>query len=300
MPDAPPIGLLLDVDGPVSSPVERRIVRDAIAEGLTALANAGCPLVFNTGRSDAFVREVLLPRLVAAGLRPDAPVHAVGEKGATWFSWIAVDDPGSGTDGGLGTGGGPRGEAGPVGIDDALRVPVDYVDAAHRILDDRFADWAFWDDTKRTMVSIEARTDVPNAEFRRIQPELDAALQAELDARDLGGSFELEPSIIACDVQHRGVGKDVGARRALALVVAGAHGAPLPRLWLTAGDSRSDYRMSDELHARGFEVVHVDARAADADWAPPEVAYRVIHRPDLEHDDAFAAVLPEFVERALG
>ena len=49
-------GLLLDVDGPVASPVTRTVPAGIIADLLT-LAAAGWPVVFNTGRSDAFIRD---------------------------------------------------------------------------------------------------------------------------------------------------------------------------------------------------------------------------------------------------
>ena len=55
-PAMPPLALLLDVDGPVASPVTRDVKREII-DDLVALASAGIPVVFNTGRSDAFIRE---------------------------------------------------------------------------------------------------------------------------------------------------------------------------------------------------------------------------------------------------
>ena len=81
----PLYGLLLDVDGPIASPVTRTLAIDSIAADLVAMARAGVPLVFNTGRSDVFVARTVMPSLVAAGLPDDAVVLAVCEKGSTWF-----------------------------------------------------------------------------------------------------------------------------------------------------------------------------------------------------------------------
>ncbi|WP_367882058.1 hypothetical protein [Rathayibacter oskolensis] len=64
------LGLLLDVDGPIASPVTRTISIPAIADDLVRLANAGIPIVFNTGRSDAFLRERVLPSSSSAASRP--------------------------------------------------------------------------------------------------------------------------------------------------------------------------------------------------------------------------------------
>ena len=85
MTSKPLYALLLDVDGPVASPVTRTLAIDSIAADLVAMARAGVPLVFNTGRSDVFVARTVMPSLVAAGLPDDAVVLAVCEKGSTWF-----------------------------------------------------------------------------------------------------------------------------------------------------------------------------------------------------------------------
>ena len=52
----PPLGLLLDVDGPLASPLTRTIAIPSIIEDLVSLANLGVPVVFNTGRTDLFLR----------------------------------------------------------------------------------------------------------------------------------------------------------------------------------------------------------------------------------------------------
>ena len=64
--NSPALGLLLDVDGPIASPVTRTVAIDSIAHDLVALANAGNPVIFNTGRSDAFIRDVVLDAMLGA------------------------------------------------------------------------------------------------------------------------------------------------------------------------------------------------------------------------------------------
>ena len=80
----PPLGLLLDVDGPIASPVSRTIAIPSILGDLVLLADAGIPIAFITGRSDTFVREQVVKPLLAAGLSPSARMFAVCEKGAVW------------------------------------------------------------------------------------------------------------------------------------------------------------------------------------------------------------------------
>ncbi|HCC39602.1 MAG TPA: hypothetical protein DEQ49_06735, partial [Arthrobacter bacterium] len=86
LPSAPPLALLLDVDGPVASPVTRDVKPGIIAD-LVALAAAGIPVIFNTGRSDAFIREQVMEPMIAAGMPAGTVIHAICEKGAVWFSY---------------------------------------------------------------------------------------------------------------------------------------------------------------------------------------------------------------------
>ena len=86
MPAAtPPLGLLLDVDGPISSPLERRIAIPSIIEDLVTLASLGVPIAFITGRSDTFMREEVVGRLLAAGLPDGVRMFGVSENGGVWF-----------------------------------------------------------------------------------------------------------------------------------------------------------------------------------------------------------------------
>ncbi|HET6241642.1 MAG TPA: hypothetical protein VFD99_06610, partial [Arthrobacter sp.] len=77
-PSTPPLALLLDVDGPVASPVTRDVQPGIVADML-ALAAAGIPVVFNTGRSDAFIREQVMEPMIAAGIPAGTIFHAVCE-----------------------------------------------------------------------------------------------------------------------------------------------------------------------------------------------------------------------------
>ena len=119
----------------------------------------------------------------------------------------------------------------------------------------------FVDGTKRTMATVEARTDVPTpstptaAGLRRelLSPPGRRGARGPAARRpppDAAGRtpWRIDPSVIATDVESVRAGKALGARRALDLL--GADG-PLPRVWHTVGDSRSDYAMADQLHACG-------------------------------------------------
>ncbi len=216
-------------------------------------------------------------------------MHAVCEKGASWFS-ITADG------------------AGEVHVDRSLALPEAYMRDMERLVAERFADSMFFDTTKHAMVSVEQLTSVSSADYLRLQPDLDARAVEILTAHGLGSVLEgvevpdahgevqvrVDPTIISTDVESIRLGKDLGAARALELL---ADGGPLPLRWRTVGDSRTDYAMARWLHENGHEVAHVDVRPADGIPATP---YPVLTAGDLIHDEAGAALLAQWVRIVRG
>ncbi|WP_299166460.1 hypothetical protein [uncultured Arthrobacter sp.] len=284
-PESAPIGLLLDVDGPVASPVSRTVRREII-DALIALAAAGWPVIFNTGRSDEFIRKEVMQPMLAAGIPAGITFHAICEKGATWFSFTS-DGP---TD---------------VQVDDALALPEEFGNEVRRLVEDKFADHMFFDETKRAMVSIEQRLDVGNEDYLDRQGPFDAAVLEIMQHFDMGVcrlahhlpdsddsvDYRVDPTIISTDIESVRVGKDLGAERALRLI-----DGDIPHVWRTVGDSRTDYAMADYLHEHGYSVAHVDVRPADG---VPEKPYPVLTEGELTHDDAGAAFLLRCAETAV-
>lgn len=286
---APLLGLLLDVDGPIASPVTRTVAIESIISDLVTLADAGIPIVFNTGRSDAFLREEVVAPLVAAGLPRHARVFAVCEKGAVWFAIT------------------PEG-AGEINVSHELAVPAAYGEAIEQLVTERYAGHMFFDHTKRAMVSIEQHTHVDNADYKVQQAQFDAAAFTEMSRHGLGVEhrgvtaadaaggvgYRIDPTIISTDIESIRLGKDLGAMRAIEMLVPNG---PLPLQWRTVGDSRTDYAMADWLHAQGYQVAHVDVRPGDG---IPETPYPVLTAGDLIHDEAGAAFLSRWVEMVRG
>ncbi len=284
----PPLGIFLDVDGPVSSP-ETRTVAAALLDDVRALLGAGVPVALNTGRSTDFAAEHVIRPLVAAGLPPASRLHAICEKGGSWMT--------AGPDG-----------AGEVRTDPALQVPELVRDLLDALVRDSYEDAMFVDRTKVVMATVEARTDVPNNVFRQRQRDLDADLLAGLTALGLGvrlgdkrfpdadgrTPWRIDPSVIATDVESDASGKALGAGRGLALF---AEDGPLPHTWHTVGDSRSDYAMADHLHRLGYEVTHVDVGPQGPLSDRP---YRVTTVPGLTYEAAGAAHLATLVAALVG
>lgn len=275
-----PFGLLLDVDGPIASPIERRIAIDSILDDLLTLAAAGIPIAFITGRSDAFMREQVVARLVDGGLDARSHVFGVFEKGGCWASVT------------------PQG-LGELEIDEALVIPAAVRLAVQRLARERFADTMFVDEAKHVMISLEASVDVSPAEYRaaqsRYQDEVFALMiELELGVRygdrehpDADGEvpWRIDPTIISTDVESVHLDKDRGADRALDWF---AERGVTAEHWWSAGDSRSDYLMADAVHARGIPVTHLDVRPADGMLKRP---FSVVTEPGLVNDAAGAAFL---------
>ena len=294
LPSAPPLALLLDVDGPVASPVTRDVKPEIIAD-LVALAAAGIPVVFNTGRSDAFIREQVMEPMSAAGIPAGTIIHAVCEKGAVWFSYTAA---------------GP----GPIHVDHELAVPQAYGDDVRRLVAEDFAAHMFFDETKRAMVSVEQHIEVASAEYLAEQKLFDAEAMELMARHGLGVvrldhhepnsddevDYRVDPTIISTDIESVRLGKDLGASRAVELLAAQGI---TPQAWRTVGDSRTDYAMADWLHHNDHPVKHVDVRPADG---VPVKPYEVLTAADLGlgddviHDDAGGAFLRSWREATAG
>ncbi len=285
------LGLLFDVDGPLASPVSRSIRIPSILDDLVALAAAGVPIAFVTGRSDSFIRDQVIAPLCEVGLaaaldEPGARMFGVFEKGASWAPITSL---------GMGT----------VTVDESVALPASIVDGIRSLVADGFSDTMFFDETKRAMISVEQRTDVTAEAYKHAQSWFNDASFAFLAAAGIGvriGSrsapdaagnvpFRLDSTIISTDIESVLLDKDRGAARALEYF-AGL--GTLPTLWRSIGDSRSDYLMADHLHGAGYDVAHVDVRPADGVLERP---YRVIVEGDSIHDEAGAAFLGYWVRR---
>jgi hypothetical protein len=264
----PSTGFLLDVDGPIASPKTRR-VPDAVLTALVALARRGDPVVFNTGRSAQFVVRQLAEPLRRAGLPADARFHAVCEKGAVRFSFSSLPH------GGLPDVSDRSGVPGWLVVDDGMRLPEDLESRLARLVHDEFSATMFYDETKLAMFSAEMNVGESLERYQQDQSRFNERIRALLAEDGLDGEFQLDPTIISSDVEHRSSGKDLGASRGWDLVAADGE---LPVRWFTCGDSRTDYAMADWLHTHGADVTHIDARPADG---IPETPYSVLTSKEL-------------------
>jgi hydroxymethylpyrimidine pyrophosphatase-like HAD family hydrolase len=272
----PPFALLADVDGPISNPDAKSIINARIVPAITSLLKNGIPIVFNTGRSADFVQKNVLDPVLKARPQNLHLLHGVCEKGAVWLSF--EDD----------------GEIQHV-IDETIAVPKELQPKTRALVDEKYADVMFYDDTKESMISVERRPDVDHDTYQHAQPTFVADLDAMIreagfgvtrpgpDARNGDATLQIDPSIISVDLESVKVGKDLGAERAFELLKE-SH----PVRWRTIGDSAVDYAMSDWLHERGFDVAHIDVGPKREKQKRP---YDVLIANKGIHDDAGGAYL---------
>ncbi|WP_285725741.1 hypothetical protein [Psychromicrobium xiongbiense] len=295
----PPLALLLDVDGPIASPVTRSVQDGVIAE-LLWLATRGAPVLFNTGRSAAFITEQVVTPMLEAGIPEGLEFLAICEKGATWFTFGAAGSS-------------------PVQVDERFVPPASYAAAIRELVERKYAAWMFFDETKQAMVSVEQNLGTPSEVYLAQQPLFDADALALMPAHGMDGHirsaapeqssgikdpqashFLIDPTIISTDIEHARLGKDLGAWRALSwLQERGLE----PEQWRTVGDSGTDYAMADWLESQGHAVAHVDVRPAEE---LPEKPYQILTSvhvglgSDVINDESGLAFLRAWHERLEG
>ena len=234
-------GYLLDVDGVITDPIEKRVIHESIIDDLADKLNNGNPVGLNSGRSTAWVEANVLPHLTGRIIRPDALQNLIiiGEKGGTWTTFSE--------DG--------------VRMHDAspkLKLPTGVREKVDELLNKKYSESMFISEEKESMLSVEMRDGYDLSDFKQQQQDfLQEAANIVADRDD----WHIDPTTIATDFENIHAGKALGADRFLDflkarnIVVANIE---------AYGDSASDLAMADELERRGqaveFSYVGTDAQ----------------------------------------
>lgn len=283
--NAPLFGLLLDVDGPLANPITRRVDITSIPADIVTMANAGIPIALNTGRSLPFIDDTVIPVLTRAGLGAHARIYSIAEKGGVWARITTTGHSDTHTD-------------------PAIALDPHFVDAMRALIASTYTATMFFDETKETMLSAEMVPGISFDDYYPDQAAFNARALAELRSLGYGVTLDgvehpdsngavqvrIEPTIISTDIELLETGKALGAKRALELF--GTDG-PIPDIWYTVGDSRSDYTMADWLHTNGYTVTHMDVRPSEP---LPETPYRVRTHDGVINDESAAILLHELAD----
>jgi len=232
-----PYVLIFDVDGVLTHPSEKKVTEHGLFSQFIKRLEAGEPLILNTGRAvDFMVKRILEPlEQLVADKKLLKNLFAIGEKGAVSVQYNNI---------------GERTEY----VDQSISVPESLQIEARQIVERKFSDIAFYDATKKTMISIEMLDGLSVDEFRKKQGDLNIELKELLTRHGLTAEYKVDPSRIATDVENNHVGKGLGVQKALKWL---AEQKIKPEQFITFGDSPSDVAMADELHQRGLPVEFV-------------------------------------------
>jgi hydroxymethylpyrimidine pyrophosphatase-like HAD family hydrolase len=232
-----PYVLVFDVDGVLTHPSEKKITEPDILSHLTRNLEAGTPIILNTGRSaDFIIKDVLVPLEHSVKDKNILNnIYSVGEKGAVNISYNNNAQK-------------------TISVDQSISVPETLQAEAKNIVANKFSDIAFYDSTKKTMISVDMLDKISVEEFTIRQEKLNEEFTNLLKKHDLLSDYKVDPSRIATDIENKHVGKGLGIQKGLAWL---DEKNIRSKKFIAFGDSKSDIDMAIELNKRNLPVEFV-------------------------------------------
>ena len=218
----PEVAWIFDVDGVITNPAEKKVTEVGLIEEISSKLDQGDIVALNTGRSISWMMDrVIKPIEEAVGDKTKlVNFLAVGEKGGAWASF---------KDGEL-----------VIEVDDQIFIPESLKAEVRHLIESKFAESMFYDESKLTMLStemIDGRSVPDYAKEQLILIEKMKEILENPEYRSL--DLKIDPTTIATHV-----GKHFGARRiANWLKERGIK----PIHVIALGDSQSDTEMAEEL-----------------------------------------------------
>lgn len=244
-----PLAFLLDVDGVITNPTEKKVTEEALFGFLETNLIMGNPVALNTGRSNEWMIERVINPL-SERLKDKTILKnffAVGEKGLTWASFTPEGKLIQGVfdrEGGLQEGF----DLSLVFDKETKKHFVNLEEKARRLIEGNYSHSTFFDATKKAMVSLEMNDNFDHAKFKTDQVKFTAEIEEIVRSENLENIFRIDPSNISTDIQLKTTGKHLGARRILDWLKSKNVN---PKHFITVGDSSSDLEMADELNLQG-------------------------------------------------
>jgi HAD superfamily hydrolase (TIGR01484 family) len=234
MEKQPKTAWIFDVDGVLSDP-EHKTIDDKFIDFILHKLAKGEPVALNTGRSIDWVIEKLVHPLLEK--TDDKTIIArffvVGEKGGTWMKYDSEGNMHRNKD-------------------DSFRLSAELRERMKNMVEEKFSDCVFLDDTKETMISIEMKTSYHVEKFAERQKDLNAEMKKII--KEIGNGHKMDPTIIATDIEDVRVGKALGTKRILRWL---DENGIEPGRFIAFGDSVSDLEMAGELEEQGKQVTFV-------------------------------------------
>lgn len=229
-----PIAFILDIDGVITDPVEKKVTETEIIDSLAEQLNHGNFVAFNTGRSTQWAINNVFPLLYEriSNTTVLSNLFIVGEKGGTWAEfkdgdWHHSKDP-------------------DLSIPEDLRSKA-IEETSHKPFNDIGGEL----DPKGSMYSFEMVDGMDIAQYQAQSEPLIHRFKALIREAGLEDKFKVDATTIAIDIENRHVGKHLGTRRVLDWLKSKN---VTPQHFITVGDSESDLEMADELFSQGKTV----------------------------------------------
>jgi hydroxymethylpyrimidine pyrophosphatase-like HAD family hydrolase len=229
---------LFDVDGVLSSSTTKKVEQLSIFEELAKRLKNGDPVGLNTGRSlDFIISEILDPlekKVSDKSLLGN--IFAIGEKGATF---VTYDDNGEKL----------------ISLDSKVSVPIELQTKVKDLINHSpYFETMFYDETKKTMITIEMKKGTDSIEFKKAQSNLVNDFKNLLIKMNLENDYEIDVFRIATDIQNKKISKKYGTQKFVELL---ASKQIVPNEFICFGDDASDYQMFEELKNMNKKVKFV-------------------------------------------
>ena len=260
--------LILDVDGPITDPGEKRPTIDGNLNAIIERLEKNEPVALNTGRSVSWIIERVITPLILK-INNKKYLHnlfAVGEKGGTWLTFT---------------------ETGEITQhrDESISVPTELQDRIRTLVAKEFLDTTFFDESKLTMVSTEMRDSVKDKMeelYRPAQKKIATRMHEILREMKMQDKFKVDTTTIATDIENNHVGKHFAIKRIQEWLKS-------RRITITNyktfGDSFSDITMAEELHSQGLKVEFIYVGNGKIDQR--KYAFKVINTSSKFEKGAF-------------
>ncbi len=231
------IAYLFDVDGVLTDPVEKKITEPELLDYIFTFLSQGEPVALNTGRALEWVQEKVLTALFAKAKdkRIFTRFIVIGEKGETWIVW---DEEGRAHQ----------------ETTEGLVLPKNLQDKFSELIEERFSDAMFFDNTKTVMITAEMKDNYDIQKFQARKNKFIEELQSLLKSLGLENTYAIHKDDISVSIEHTHVGKALGAKRFLTFL---KERDLKPEQFYCFGDTTTDFEMADELQKRGEDVTFV-------------------------------------------
>jgi len=225
---------IFDVDGVITHPSKKINTKPEILNHIIEKLKIDDTVALNTGRSLTWIKERVI-NLILAKI-PDKTILknliAVGEMGGVWLTF---DDN----------------EKANEYIDNSLSIPKPLRDKIKELIKAKYSSSMFYDDTKKTMVSIEMNEGMSIDNYKKIQKLLINDLSQVIKESDLWQNLKIDTTTIASDVMNKHVGKGFAVHRIADWLKERNVNS---RKVLAFGDSMSDLPMAEKFYELGFSI----------------------------------------------